>query len=157
MKSLVRSRNWTPSQQRGLFCAAGRSRGAQGDTSRYLSANVRGWEWCYSISLFKMEEMEVSESRIWVRQRCKARPQNRQRNTESESKKVLTKTFNAMLCLLIDVLIISSFSAILTNNGKISLTCEMEIILAVSCLLNRNTERINEDLAALIVAVEMHR
>lgn len=33
----------------------------------------------------------------------------------------------------------------------------MEIILAVSCLPNRDIERINEDLGAtLVVAIEMH-
>lgn len=40
---------------------------------------------------------------------------------------------------------------------KVSLTYSMKIILAVSCLPNRDIERINEDLGAtLFVAIEMH-
>lgn len=62
-----------------------------------------------------------------------------------------------MLCLFIDVLIIFFFLVILINNGKILFICEMEIILVVSCLLNRNIERINEDFVVLIVVVEMYR
>lgn len=50
-----------------------------------------------------------------------------ERNTESENKKVYTKTLNAMLPLLIVILNISPFPAILTVNGKVHSPLEWKL------------------------------